>query len=220
MPCLASRGWAVCHAVPCLAPRGWAVCRVVPCIASRGCAVRHAVPCLAPRGWAVCRVVPFIVSGFYLASMIATSAKISRRQNHREETIFLIAITFFIAVAVLVEVIFVKRFMLFSTTTVCVIIYYMVLSRQKIKYDPLSGAYNRMVYKQKLSSLNKNSPCVIAMLDVNKLKNINDSFGHAKGDFVLGFVSDVICQNLTRHMLFYRIGGDEFVIIAEKNRAP
>lgn len=80
-------------------------------------------------------------------------------------------------------------------------------------YDTLTNFYNRNRYIQDVEKLsNFMGTAGIVYLDVNGLKDINDSLGHASGDGVL-----VECANKIRAVFedadFYRIGGDEFVII-------
>ncbi len=51
-------------------------------------------------------------------------------------------------------------------------------------HDYLTGLYNRMVYDEKLKELQKSQPYpfVVAICDIDGLKMINDTFGHAAGD--------------------------------------
>lgn len=53
----------------------------------------------------------------------------------------------------------------------------------------------------------------IVMMDLDNLKQVNDQFGHSKGDEYIRFVSDIIKTKATSKMVGYRIGGDEFVVI-------
>lgn len=54
----------------------------------------------------------------------------------------------------------------------------------------------------------------IAMLDINKFKFFNDTYGHKKGDEILCLVADILTQALSDADI-YRYGGDEFLIIAK-----
>jgi diguanylate cyclase (GGDEF)-like protein len=51
------------------------------------------------------------------------------------------------------------------------------------------------------------------MFDIDKFKNVNDTFGHATGDQVLIQTAQVVSAQLRATDIFGRIGGDEFVII-------
>ena len=52
------------------------------------------------------------------------------------------------------------------------------------------------------------------MCDINGLKQVNDTIGHAAGDELVKEASSLICGHFT-HGAVYRIGGDEFVVILQ-----
>src|SRR5665648_533172 len=85
-------------------------------------------------------------------------------------------------------------------------------------HDHLTGLYNRRFYEEELTRLNtkRNLPLTIVMGDVNGLKLINDSFGHAMGDELLGKVAEVIKNGCRADDIIARLGGDEFVILLPK----
>ncbi|WP_274594853.1 PAS domain S-box protein [Desulfosporosinus fructosivorans] len=93
------------------------------------------------------------------------------------------------------------------------------LLEQKLEYlsynDVLTGLYNRRFFEEELKRLNvqRNLPLTLVMADVNGLKLINDSFGHAIGDELLKKVGDVIVGGCRSDDIIARLGGDEFVIL-------
>jgi diguanylate cyclase (GGDEF)-like protein len=52
----------------------------------------------------------------------------------------------------------------------------------------------------------------VAMIDLNFLKRINDSYGHDKGNIAIVSLSRILCK-IFEHSPVFRIGGDEFVVI-------
>jgi len=88
-------------------------------------------------------------------------------------------------------------------------------------HDQLTGLYNRRFYEEELIRLDtgNNLPLTIAMGDVNGLKLINDSFGHAAGDELLKRVADVIRKGCREGDIIARLGGDEFSIIFPQTNA-
>ncbi|MBP1763636.1 MAG: diguanylate cyclase and metal dependent phosphohydrolase [Firmicutes bacterium] len=97
--------------------------------------------------------------------------------------------------------------------------------QEKIEYlsyhDQLTGLYNRRFYLEELKRLDteRNLPMTIVMADVNGLKLINDSLGHAMGDRLLKKVAEVITKGCRDDDIIARLGGDEFVIILPKTDA-
>lgn len=80
-------------------------------------------------------------------------------------------------------------------------------------YDTLTSFYNRNRYIQDTEALNNSNVSVgVIYLDVNGLKDVNDQLGHEEGDRLL-----VRCANRMNNLFdqanYYRIGGDEFVIV-------
>lgn len=88
-------------------------------------------------------------------------------------------------------------------------------------HDQLTGVYNRRFYEEALIKLDKpeNLPLSIIMADVNGLKLINDSFGHAMGDELIRKVAKAITKGCRADDIIARLGGDEFIVILQKTDA-
>ncbi|MCX8014291.1 MAG: GGDEF domain-containing protein, partial [Rectinema sp.] len=83
--------------------------------------------------------------------------------------------------------------------------------RKESQQDPLTGVYNRSMLEAARSNLHSDYSIII--IDIDDLKEINDTFGHPTGDFVLRNLASRI-QNLVRYDdLIIRYGGDEFLAI-------
>lgn len=92
-------------------------------------------------------------------------------------------------------------------------------------YDPLTRILNRQAFDQTASELaysvyNKNNPQnnykTIAILDIDKFKEINDIYGHAIGDETLVLFAQTIRSVLRQEDLFFRYGGEEFVVLVKE----
>ncbi len=84
--------------------------------------------------------------------------------------------------------------------------------------DQLTGLFNRRKLMESLDIevervKRYRHPLSIIMLDLDNLKNINDTFGHASGDSVLKLVAGAIQEHVRRVDIAGRIGGDEFLIL-------
>jgi diguanylate cyclase (GGDEF)-like protein len=88
-------------------------------------------------------------------------------------------------------------------------------------HDQLTGLYNRRFFEEELKKLDnkENLPLTIFMADVNGLKLINDSFGHAIGDELLKRIAAVMLNGCGDSGKVSRIGGDEFVMLLPKTDA-
>ncbi|MDR2036113.1 MAG: diguanylate cyclase [Coriobacteriales bacterium] len=82
-------------------------------------------------------------------------------------------------------------------------------------YDHLTKLYNRNAYLERVRTIVKeeNMPLLIFVGDVNRLKLINDAYGHLLGDELLIMVADIIRKAMPHNAFVARIGGDEFVML-------
>ena len=85
--------------------------------------------------------------------------------------------------------------------------------------DSLTGIRNKTGYDHELRLLEKQmaegfTDFGVAMIDLNYLKRINDTYGHDKGNSAIISLCKLIC-NIFNHSAVFRIGGDEFVIILQ-----
>lgn len=84
-----------------------------------------------------------------------------------------------------------------------------------VNHDSLTGVQNRRAFHVRLSELTHQQACFsLVVLDIDKFKALNDSFGHVAGDQMLIHVAKVIRENLLANDTLYRMGGDEFCIIS------
>ena len=84
--------------------------------------------------------------------------------------------------------------------------------------DALTGLYNRHKLQDSLETEVERAkrysrPLSIIMIDMDKLKALNDTFGHAAGDVALKLVAKSIQRSIRKVDLGTRFGGDEFIIL-------
>lgn len=87
----------------------------------------------------------------------------------------------------------------------------------QLHIDSLTKLYNRLgLYKdfEKLSNIDK--AISVYFLDLDHLKDINDNFGHIKGDNYLKAFSNALLKIARENEKVYRISGDEFIIMSSK----
>jgi len=88
-----------------------------------------------------------------------------------------------------------------------------------IIYDPLTGLYNRRCFDEQIvrestRSFRQNQELHLMSIDMDKLKELNDTKGHAAGDEALKLLGMVIKNSTREHVdSAYRLGGDEFIVI-------
>ena len=90
--------------------------------------------------------------------------------------------------------------------------------RQLATHDDLTGLLNRRAMLDRMQleqrrSLRSGSPLLIAQLDIDHFKVVNDTHGHAAGDLVLQSFADTVRRNVRDTDVLARWGGEEFVLL-------
>lgn len=86
--------------------------------------------------------------------------------------------------------------------------------------DFLTGLYNRRYFFESGNPIfskarRKKSNLAVAMIDIDKFKNINDTYGHDIGDIAIKEVKNILLSTLRNSDLIARFGGEEFCILLE-----
>lgn len=90
--------------------------------------------------------------------------------------------------------------------------------RQKALIDPLTGLPNRAAWTERLEHeveqwQQHGNSLLIAMLDLDHFKRINDNYGHLAGDRVLKLIASVLRKRVRGSDFIARFGGEEFVLL-------
>lgn len=87
--------------------------------------------------------------------------------------------------------------------------------------DELTQIHNRRYCMEYMSRVREieNLDYTVFCFDLNNLKTTNDTFGHAQGDILIRSAADVIVNAFEPHGIVARMGGDEFIAIAETNNS-
>jgi diguanylate cyclase (GGDEF)-like protein len=84
--------------------------------------------------------------------------------------------------------------------------------------DPLTGLFNRRAFTEAVHALR--APYVMAVIDIDRFKSINDTHGHSAGDKVLIEVAEELRLAFGGGALVARLGGEEFgVVMPDRGRA-
>jgi diguanylate cyclase (GGDEF)-like protein len=86
----------------------------------------------------------------------------------------------------------------------------LLLGERDARRDSLTGLLNRRAFEEACAALTR--PGLLAVLDLDHFKRINDRYGHEAGDRVLRAVADVLLDTVAGCGEVYRWGGEEFVV--------
>lgn len=91
-------------------------------------------------------------------------------------------------------------------------------SRRQVYLDGLTGIGNRRYFDESLDlaleqAITEGEAFSLILMDIDRFKRFNDTYGHAEGDKLLRHVSGVMQTMLPDHMVLARYGGEEFAVI-------
>lgn len=94
-----------------------------------------------------------------------------------------------------------------------------ILADMNVK-DAMTGLYNRLGFQKLVCSLfdekkSKKENLLIMFVDMDRLKYINDNFGHDYGDIAIRIIASTIMEHCGKNAIPVRNGGDEFIIVRE-----
>lgn len=82
-----------------------------------------------------------------------------------------------------------------------------------VMMEPLTGIGSRMAYMKEADGLKEGEAFGVVSMDLNGLKEVNDSFGHLEGDRYICRAAELISEVFAKYGNCYRTGGDEFAVI-------
>ncbi len=98
----------------------------------------------------------------------------------------------------------------------------LVSAREELRYqathDPLTRLMNRAAILNALQieakrAIRQTTPLAVAIVDIDKFKSVNDTYGHAAGDSVLCEIAERMANSIRPYDYIGRYGGEEFLIV-------
>lgn len=160
---------------------------------------------------------PHICSGLYLFLILILSAQFFKERNYMEAgIIFAIVVT--CGVATGLESVWKHQGLLRAASSLSITFFYLYFCAQSFKRDALTKVLNRHCFYRDAEKY-KDKMVAVLSVDLNNLKRINDSEGHAAGDVAIFTTAECIRKNLIKGCFLYRTGGDEFMVLCPKHVA-
>ncbi len=159
-------------------------------------------------------IIHFIMIIISVLTLLITTIKLGLKYQNKNNYILGFAIIIFLG-GLLTHFGSNDVLILWICATVAFGIFYIYYSSFINQIDILTGILNRKCYDSQLYDIKTNA--ILLMFDLNKFKEINDTHGHAAGDYCLVEIAKAIKEVYGKSGYCYRIGGDEFSVILYKN---
>lgn len=137
------------------------------------------------------------------------------RQWQMSERMVLVMLSVIILIGPAVQVLFPEIHVTWHCVTAVLVMYYVFMRELQFKYDTVTNLLNRQSYKKELERLGAHGHATIILFDLDQFKEINDNYGHTKGDDCLKTTAGIINSSFKKVGRAYRIGGDEFCVLGQ-----
>ena len=166
-----------------------------------------------------------VVSAAYLVAATASSmVQYSRATSATERRTCLVFISFMVApaAAAVFDAFIPNMPIMAPAMMVSIILVFLSLQESRISNDALTGLNNRRradaYLEDTLAHASHDQPVLLFMVDMNRFKEINDTYGHLEGDRALQLMADALRAACAKTNAFIaRWGGDEFVVICAQD---
>lgn len=166
----------------------------------------------------------WIASWFYLFYAGFLSFRIMRKSHNlleSNEYASLLLFLIFPMIGCIMQILFYGITSVQAGITLSIVLVSLRFQDNQTTIDALTGINNRKAmirYVENFIHRPSPTPLMIMMIDVDKFKKINDTFGHAAGDSALCDIADIlsaVCGEIKERLFLCRYGGDEFVILGK-----
>ena len=153
--------------------------------------------------------------GYFIAALGIVVARWNHLRYAERKALLVFGILPF--VGGLIQTFFYGTAVVWNMVTLALLIIYVDILSGDLDTDALTGLANRRKLAPVLKAYRKEHPDKVVggiMIDINAFKAINDTYGHKIGDEVLLEVADTLNRSVYRTDHVFRLGGDEFLILA------
>ena len=166
-------------------------------------------------------IITFLLAYGYLLYACLRALWKASKFNWRGEGKQYLAMAYFLVpptIGGIIQTLFFGMNCIWIGTVIGIMLVYIDSLNRQISTEPLTGLNNRRELLKFLSKetreFGRSSVLALIMMDIDHFKEVNDTYGHFRGDEVLVFVADILKQSCKNTPAFLaRIGGDEFCIV-------
>jgi diguanylate cyclase (GGDEF)-like protein len=166
----------------------------------------------------------FAVTQYGLVAFVLCQVVHFRKRVSRRVFLSLLAYPLPMLIAAIAQMLFFGLVLIWPTTTLFLVVAAFNLENRRSKTDYLTGVANRRSLDEELerrvASCESGGGLCGLLLDIDDFKMINDRFGHEAGDRALEDVANILAASVRVDDCVARMGGDEFVVLADFREGP
>lgn len=153
------------------------------------------------------------IFSLYGALLFLILMKRNQERYDKKEYIYLFWLLGIILAGSVVQIPLPRLLFIWPCFSIGLLLYYFFLKQRGFQFDPLTDVRDRKSFQQSMSLYDNHKAVTIFMFDMNRLKVINDRYGHSEGDYYILLAVEIIKKCMEEVGTIYRIGGDEFCVL-------
>lgn len=153
-------------------------------------------------------VTAYFAALVYLAACTAITARVFQNRSR----VLIYPLIVFLAAETIIQIALPQLHVTWLCVTLLSVLYFIYCSEMWNKLDALTGLLNQNSYLNRTAEMRRSGE-VLVVFDVDDFKQVNDRYGHVKGDICLAEIAACIKKAYARHGYCYRTGGDEFCVL-------
>lgn len=167
------------------------------------------------------RLCVMILYVLWAAVLTLVGIKRQKTKQKKDEMRALLQFTFFPLIGIFMQLFYLNLPFTAVGISLSVLLVFINVQNKQISIDALTGINNRrqltLYVDSELSALSKKGELYYLIMDVDKFKSINDTYGHLEGDNALIKIASLLNSLCEKQNDFVaRYGGDEFVIVCRR----
>ncbi len=167
------------------------------------------------------RICVMILYVLWAAVLTLVGIKRQKTKQKKDEMRALLQFTFFPLIGIFMQLFYLNLPFTAVGISLSVLLVFINVQNKQISIDALTGINNRrqltLYVDSELSALSKKGELYYLIMDIDKFKSINDTYGHLEGDNALIKIASLLNSLCEKQNDFVaRYGGDEFVIVCRR----
>ena len=154
----------------------------------------------------------YIVMYFGAILYLSASTVITAREFQNRSRLLIYPLILFVMAETIIQVALPELHVTWLCVTLLSVLYFIYCSEMWNQLDALTGLLNQNSYLNRAAEMCRSGE-VLVVFDVDDFKQVNDRYGHVKGDICLAEIAACIKRAYARHGYCYRTGGDEFCVL-------
>ena len=150
----------------------------------------------------------------YFAAILYLSAStiITGREFQNRSRALIYPLMLFLTAETVIQIALPDLHVTWLCVTLLSVLYFTYCNEMWNQLDALTGLLNQNSYLNRTAEMSRSGGLLI-VFDVDNFKQVNDCYGHLKGDICLAEIAACIKKAYARHGYCYRTGGDEFCVL-------